>query len=139
MNELANKSVLIVDDDRGMLRALERTLEHAGMKVSHASRARDGIQKLRDHPGPFDVVITDLRLPVASGLMIMHAVKTAFPNVPVILISAYTRSDMVADDWERLGAAAFLEKPINASNLLVTVRRVLSERSPITEAGHLTE
>jgi len=125
MSNLTNKSVLIVDDDPGMLRALEKVLSHEGLLVSHATWARDGIQELKNHGTPFDLVITDLRMPMASGLMIMHAVRNAYPTIPVIIITAYGSPDMTPEWWAEQGAAAYLEKPIEASRLMETVHRVM--------------
>lgn len=126
MTSLSQKSVLIIDDDPGMLRALEKVLSRAGCEVTRATWARDGIEQLKSHSPAFDLVITDLRMPMASGLMIMHAVKIAFPGTPVIIITAYGSPDLSVDWWLEQGAAAYLEKPIDSSRLLETVDRVLT-------------
>lgn len=126
MNTLTNKSVLIIDDDPGMLKALEKVLSRAGMNVSRATWVRDGIQELMDQSHRFDLVISDLRMPMASGLMILHAVSTAYPGVPVIIITAYGNPEMGPEWWSEQGAAAYLEKPIDSDRLLGTIQRVLS-------------
>lgn len=128
MNVLNNKSVLLIDDDEGMLRALELVLSRAGMKVSRATWVRDGIKELKDHPHEFDLIITDLRMPMASGLMIMSAVRAAYPALPVILITAYGHPEMTPEWWKEYGAAAYLEKPISAENLLSTIEEVFSAK-----------
>ena len=138
MNDLKNKSVLIIDDDPGMLRALEKVLSRAGLLVSPATWVRDGIQELMNNPKPFDLVITDLRMPMASGLMIMHAVRTAHPGVPVIIITAYGSPDLTPGWWKEQGAAAYLEKPINADRLLDTVRSVFAKQSQSDEADPMS-
>jgi len=135
MNTLANKSVLIVDDDPGMLRALEKVLSREGLQVSRATWVRDGIEELKNHATPFDLVITDLRMPMASGLMIMHAVRNAYPTVPVIIITAYGNPEMTPEWWADQGAAAYLEKPIEAPRLLETVHRVLSDSAKAISSG----
>lgn len=135
MNTLAHKSVLIVDDDPGMLRALEKVLSREGLQVSRATWARDGIQELKNHGTPFDLVITDLRMPMASGLMIMHAVRNAYPTVPVIIITAYGSPEMTPAWWAEQGAAAYLEKPIEAPRLLEVVHRVLNEAAKAEAPG----
>ena len=126
MNEASTKSVLIIDDDPGMLRALEKTLSNDGFVVSRATWVREGIQELMHHSKPFDLVITDLRMPKASGLMILHAVKSAYPSVPVIIMTAYGQPDLTPEWWKEQGAAAYLEKPIGAALLLETVHRVVN-------------
>lgn len=126
MTDLLKKSILIIDDDPGMLRALEKVLSRAGAEVTRATWAKDGIEQLRAHVTPFDLVITDLRMPMASGLMIMHAVRTAFPETPVIIITAYGSPELNAPWWLEQGAAAYLEKPIDSERLLETVEQVLT-------------
>ncbi len=129
MMNLSQKSVLLIDDDPGMLRALEKVLSRAGCDVTRATWARDGIEQLKSHSPAFDLVITDLRMPMASGLMIMHAVKIAFPGTPVIIITAYGSPDLSMEWWLEQGAAAYLEKPIDATRLIETVDHVLSDRA----------
>jgi len=127
MNDTQKKSILIVDDDPGMLRALGKVLRRAGYEVTPATWVRDGIEQLRDHRQPFDLVITDLRMPMASGLMIMHAVRIAYPGTPVIIMTAYGNAEFTPQWWHEQGAAAYIEKPVDAAGLLETVARVLEE------------
>lgn len=130
MKDLQDKTVLLVDDDPGMLRALDKVLTRAGLKVTQATWVREGISELRDRQISFDLVITDLRMPKASGLTILHAVNTAFPGTPVIIITAYGQPDLTPKWWREQGAAAYLEKPIEAEVLLRTVREVLQRETP---------
>jgi len=123
---LAGKAVLIIDDDPGMLRALEKVLGREGCIVSRATWVRNGIEQLRDHPTPFDLVITDLRMPMASGMTILQAMRIAHPTVPVIVITAFGSPDLQEDWWLEQGAAAYLEKPLDSARLLQAVRHALS-------------
>lgn len=129
MNTLKNKSVLIIDDDPGMLRALEKVLTRAGLLVSPATWGREGINEMVGRHDPFDAVITDLRMPQASGLMILHAMRSTYPGVPVIIITAYGSPEMTPEWWREQGAAAYLEKPIESKRLLETLRDVLASRA----------
>ncbi|MEI6280149.1 MAG: response regulator [Verrucomicrobiae bacterium] len=127
MGKLSNQSVLIVDDDPGMLRALEKVLSRDGFQVTRATWVREGIQELMDHDKPFDLILTDLRMPMASGLMVLNAARFAYPDVPVIIITAYGDPSLTPEWWREQGAAAYLEKPIEAARLLETVRRVMEK------------
>lgn len=131
MNTLKNKSVLIIDDDPGMLRALEKVLTRAGLLVSPATWGREGIKEMVGRHDPFDAVISDLRMPQASGLMILHAMRSACPGVPVIIITAYGSPEMTPDWWREQGAAAYLEKPIDSKRLLETLRGVLAPNGAV--------
>ena len=125
MERLRNKSVLVVDDDAGLLRALEKVLRSEGCRVSSASWADEAMEQLTDRGNQFDLIITDLRLPLVNGKSILLAVKVAFPKVPVIVITAFGSPEMKAECLNH-GAAAFLEKPLDAPKLLGAIENVLA-------------
>ncbi len=127
MDELQNKSVLVVDDDPGMLRAMSKVLAGEGMQVTGVSDPVAVVKKLADSEKRFDVVITDLRMPMFSGRGVL-ALASALPELPVIIITAFGGPD-VETQALRLGAFAFLEKPVAAAQLIEVVRRALL-RSP---------
>jgi len=131
MNELQNKSVLVVDDDPGILRAMTKVLASEGMQVTGVSDPVVVVKKLADSENRFDLVITDLRMPMFSGRGVL-ALASALPELPVIIITAFGGPDIQAEAL-RLGAFAFLEKPIAAPQLIDVVKRALA-RSPIREA-----
>jgi len=130
MNELQNKSVLVVDDDPGMLRAMTKVLVSEGMQVTGVSDPIVVVKKLADSEKRFDLVITDLRMPMFSGRGVL-ALASALPELPVIIITAFGGPDVQALAL-RLGAFAFLEKPVAAPQLIDVVKRALA-RSPIRE------
>jgi len=130
MNELRDKSVLVVDDDPGMLRAMTKVLRNEGMRVTGLSDPTAVATTLGASESRFDVVITDLRMPTFSGRGVL-ALASALPKLPVIIITAYGGPDVEAQAL-RLGAFAFLEKPVAAAELVDVVKRAL-EDSPIRE------
>jgi DNA-binding NtrC family response regulator len=131
MNELHDKSVLVVDDDAGMLRAMTKVLAGEGMQVTGVSDPVVVVKKLADSENRFDLVITDLRMPMFSGRGVL-ALASALPELPVIIITAFGGPDVQAQAL-RLGAFAFLEKPVAAPQLIDVVKRALAP-SPIQEA-----
>src|SRR5881392_4276864 len=124
MDELHDKSVLVVDDDPGMLRAMTKVLASEGMQVTGVSDPVAVVKKLADSEKRFDVVITDLRMPMFSGRGVL-ALASALPD---IIITAFGGPDVEAQAL-RLGAFAFLEKPVAAAQLIEVVKRALV-RSP---------
>src|SRR6478672_78777 len=130
MDELRDKSVLVVDDDPGMLRAMTKVLASEGMQVTGVSDPVVVVKKLAGSEKRFDLVITDLRMPMFSGRGVL-ALASALPEIPVIIITAFGGPDVEAQALQ-LGAFAFLEKPIAAAELIAVVKRALAQ-APIRE------
>ncbi len=125
MGKIGNRSVLIIDDDVGMLRALNRVLSGEGCMVASASSAEAAVKFLSNGQQYFDLIITDLRMPVIDGMGILRGVKQAYPEVPVIIITAFGSPEAKTESYQ-LGATAFLEKPVDTQRLLATIDRVLA-------------
>ena len=120
MKTIHNKSVLIVDDDARMLRALDKVLTSEGATVTCAEWAGDAIDILNERQKQIDLVITDLRMPVVSGLTAVFAFHKIVPQLPIIVLTAFGGPE-VKEECLRQGAVAFLEKPLNAGQLLEVV------------------
>jgi DNA-binding NtrC family response regulator len=132
MPNIKAKSILIVDDDAAMLRALTKVLTAEGAVVANASWAGEVMERLADHQGHFDLIITDLRMPILNGESVLGAVKAALPEVPVIVMTAYGSPEAEAECLAK-GAAAFLEKPLDTPQLLAAIERVFSTPKPNRE------
>lgn len=128
MKTLKDKSVLIVDDDQRMLRALDRVLTGEGASVIEAPWGGDALDLLTERRTRVDLVITDLRMPFVSGMTVVYAIHKIFPELPIIVLSAFGSPDVKAECF-RQGAAAFLEKPLNSAELLEAIGRVWGERT----------
>ena len=118
------KTALIVDDDAASLRLFNLLLDQAGISVIEA---RNGLEALRlaFHYRP-DLVITDIRLPLASGVEVIRQIRrhAGLGQVPIIVVTA-----VAAMDQKNLavaaGADAFILKPISVLPFLETVRACL--------------
>lgn len=119
------KFILIIDDDQAMLRALTKVLAAEGGLVTSAGWAGEAMDHLKDGSEGFDLVITDLRMPILGGEAILSAVKTALPWVPVIVITAFGNPEVKAECLNQ-GAAAFLEKPLETDQLLQAIHNALA-------------
>jgi two-component system, NtrC family, response regulator PilR len=132
MKKLRNKSVLIVDDDPGMLRALEKVLAGEGANVTCAAWAGDAIDILTARRKRVDLVITDLRMPILSGMTVVYAIHEVFPALPVIVLTAFASPD-VKTECLRQGAVAFLEKPLDTPQLLTAIEGVFASQKTSME------
>jgi two-component system response regulator FlrC len=121
---IKSKSILVIDDDLAMLRALSKVLRSEGATVTGASWAGEALEHLTDKFERFDLILTDLRMPILSGQTILGAVTAALPQVPVIIMTAFGSPELKAECLQR-GAAAFLEKPLETPPLLEAIHRAL--------------
>jgi DNA-binding NtrC family response regulator len=124
VKDLRNKSVLVIDDDAGMLRALTKALTGEGLVVAGASDSSAAVDYLIGSNCRFDVIITDLRMPGLDGIEVLDLVKSKRPNIPVIIITAYGTGAAQAAAAQ-LGAAAYLEKPVDTDELLTAIKSAL--------------
>jgi DNA-binding NtrC family response regulator len=126
--KLKDKSVLIVDDDSRMLRALDKVLTGEGAAVTEAQWAGDALDFLTARKTRVDLVITDLRMPLVSGMTAVYAIHKIFPELPIIVLTAFGSPDVKAECL-RQGAAAFMEKPLNTAELLDVIEQVFARHA----------
>jgi len=131
MKQLRDKSVLIVDDDTRMLRALDKVLTGEGAVVSCAADAGNALEILTGRKKTIDLVITDLRMPFLTGMTVLYAIREIFPALPVIVLTAFGSADVKAECL-RQGAAAFLEKPLDTPQLLAAIAQVFASQQSLT-------
>ena len=120
---LRNKSILIIDDDVRMLRALDKVLTGEGALVTCVEWAGDAVEVLTSRRKNIDLVITDLRMPFISGMTALYSIHRIFPKLPVIVLTAFG-SPEVKTECFRQGASAFLEKPLDTTQLLDVLGKV---------------
>ncbi len=125
MKNIRNKSVLIIDDDARMLRALEKVLAGEGCTVTCATWVVDAVEILTERKKQFDLVITDLRMPFVTGITGVYAIHELLPKLPIIVLTAFGSPDVKAECL-RQGARAFLEKPLDSPQLLEVVEGIFA-------------
>ncbi len=128
-------SVLIVDDEKHSREGLQQALaEH--YDVSLAASADEAFNLMDAQP--FDVILTDLRMPGKSGLKVIDR-ALALPGRPaVLMMTAYGNIDTAVEAMRR-GAVDFLTKPVNIERLDVLIRRALKAKSLEVEVRQLHE
>src|SRR6184192_2401407 len=131
--------VLVVEDERKILRGLERGLRAEGYEVATADNGNDGLRQALAQP--FDCIVLDLLLPGRDGLEILSALRRAGAATPVLILTA---RDTVEDRVTGLdsGADDYLVKPFAFAELLARlralVRRGEPERPSVLEVGDLS-
>ena len=120
--------VLVAEDRDTLRRMLGRALTSDGHQVSAVADGETAIERLEGDER-FDLVLTDLRLPGASGLDVLRAARSAQPWAPVIVLTGYGNVPTAVEAM-RLGAYHFLEKPVEVDDLSRLVAEALGERGP---------
>ena len=128
------KPIWIVDDDESIRWVLEKALARENLATRSFVNARDAIAALEfDTP---QVLVSDIRMPGASGLDLLQTVKTRFPGLPVIIITAFSDLDSAVAAFQG-GAFEYLAKPFDIDKAVELIRRALEEslREASIESG----
>ena len=115
-------TVLVVDDEFGIVDVLETILTDEGYRVLTACNGKQGLVRLAEERP--DVVLLDFMMPILGGAGMLRemAAVPAYQRIPVIMISSLGE-DVIAEKCK--GYAAFLHKPFRAAAVLSTVARIL--------------
>ena len=117
--------ILIVDDEEGMRTLLKRLLERNGYVCSEAADAAEAGGKLKETP--FDLLISDIRMPGESGLVLVREATLQFPDMAAIMVTAVD-DPVVATDALETGVCGYLVKPFLQSQVLISVTNALRRR-----------
>ncbi len=128
----ADGTVLIVEDDELLQKALVGTLEDEGYRVLAAGDGSEALEILDD--SAVDLVVTDVQMAPVDGHELLRRVTHSSPETPVLMMTAYGTIDLAVAAM-RGGAVDYLVKPFEAEQLRERVARVLSE-SPVPEQNH---
>jgi DNA-binding response OmpR family regulator len=122
------KKILLVEDDEVMPKIVERILHREEYRIDHVTNGKEAFQKLDDTNYDYDLIITDILMPYASGFEIISKVKNRKEGkpIPVIIVSNAGNEDMVLEGF-KLGADDFLKKPVMPGELLIRVKRLLMQ------------
>ncbi|HEY2336290.1 MAG TPA: nitrogen regulation protein NR(I) [Burkholderiales bacterium] len=126
------KPVWIVDDDRSIRWVIEKALSREGIAFSSFSSAQEALNALSGSAP--EVLISDVRMPGLSGLELLNAVKQRHPEVPVIVMTAYSDLDSAVAAFQG-GAYEYLPKPFDVDQAVELIRRALDESRRESEAA----
>jgi DNA-binding NtrC family response regulator len=133
---MRNGRILVVDDEENLRRVLQVQLELTGYQVGRAPGAEEALAALEK--SPFDLVLTDFRMPGRSGLELLREIRARFAAVQVIIMTAF---GTVEDAVEAMQAGAFhyVTKPVHLPELLINVDRALEHLHLLAEVSQLRE
>jgi DNA-binding NtrC family response regulator len=128
MEKDPQKTILVIEDDQGVLATIVKHLSHAGFQVMTAADGLEGLKKIK--AGGYDLVITDIVMPFISGTGVVTSLKELNPNIPVIAITGYgPEPEAVAIEKK---ADLVLPKPMKMTKLKTHISKLLTA-SNVTE------
>jgi DNA-binding response OmpR family regulator len=135
-------NILLIDDESNLLKLLRLPLTKRGHTITEAHNGKQGWDLFLDQSNVFDVIVTDIRMPVLNGVELLKRLREKDYDIPVIIISAY--EDIQSSiEVLRLGAFDFLLKPFKAKDLLAILERLEAlqahRKKPLEDISCFTE
>ena len=118
--------IMLVDDEEALVKMGVKMLTFLGYRATGCTEATKALELIIDEPGDFDLVITDMAMPVMSGSELAGRIMECCPEMPIILLTGYVK------DWDETkamdhGFKAFLAKPLGLQKMADTIRSVLEQ------------
>ena len=127
--------ILVVDDEPNMLRLLKTILmDKTGYEVSTTNNPLEVSKLLQE--SPYDLVVTDLKMPLVDGIDLIGIVKNIEAAMPIIVITAYGTIE-TAEEAIQKGAYDFITKPFRKETILITIKRALEWKQMQGELAEL--
>src|SRR5471030_1861996 len=125
------KPVWVIDDDRSIRWVFEKALAREGIPYKTFAAAQEALDALEK--GAPQVLVSDIRMPGASGLELLQAIKEKHPGLPVIIMTAYSDLESAVAAFQG-GAFEYLPKPFDVENAIELIRRAIEESMRETAA-----
>ncbi len=133
---MPGEKILVVDDSEGTRNLCSKILEKEGYAVQTAENGEEALKLVNENS--FDLIVTDLMMPVMDGMELLEQVKKSNPRMPVIIITAYA-SVATAVEAIKKGAYDYVPKPFNPGELQVTIEKALERLQLVEENIKLKE
>jgi DNA-binding response OmpR family regulator len=122
---LPHVRILVAEDDLELLETVATALERAGARVVRAQSGADMLERLAEDE-PFDLIVSDVSMPLTSGLFAVHSARSVGLETPVVIITALS-DESLPEQVQSLGRnAVLMRKPFNLIDLESAASRLLS-------------
>ena len=116
-------TILVVDDEIGILKILRDIFEPRGWKVVTAPTGEAAFLNMEKEK--IDIILLDIRLPDCSGLEVLKQIKAKYPSIPVIIYTAYGYEDELVNNAIRQGASGYVSKSVPIKELVEVVNNTM--------------
>jgi len=128
--------ILVVDDEMIVCESCKRILEDEGYEVEIALSGKEAFEKMRERP--FDIVITDLKMPGIDGMEVLRTIRKEYPQTIVIMITGFSTVETAVEAM-KLGAFDYIPKPFTPDEVLVVVGKAVEQKSLLLENLYLRQ
>jgi response regulator RpfG family c-di-GMP phosphodiesterase len=132
-------TLLLVDDEKAITRALHRLFRKEGYHILTAESGLKGLEKLHQHEKPVSMIISDQRMPEMNGAQFLEKSKSICPQAIRYLLTGYSDLDAVIQAVNKGEIHRYLTKPWNDNDLLLQVAQSLEHYELVSENKRLTE
>lgn len=120
--------ILLIDDERAIVNAMQTALTSLGYKVTATTDSKDGLRLFLENPGNFDVVITDMTMPMLTGKELAIEMLSVRQDIPIIMCTGYNET-VDKEVARRIGIKELLSKPISLHEIAAKLHAVLHNRN----------
>ncbi|TWF50345.1 response regulator [Neorhizobium alkalisoli] len=121
--------ILITEDEDTLRMFVARALRMDGHETHEAGDGADGLEKLIDDVQPFDLLLSDIRMPVMDGIELVHEASALFPDMKILLMTGYAEQRERADDLSGK-IIDVVQKPFALPEIRKAVARALATQTP---------
>lgn len=127
-------SVLVIDDESAIRRALKDIFEFEGFYFGEAADGKAGLKLIKEEE--FDVILCDIKMPKMDGLEFLEEARKLVPDIPIVMITGHGNED-TAFEAAKKGAYDFIQKPLDLNRVLITVRNAVDKSELVAETKSL--
>jgi len=131
---MAKAKILVVDDEEIVLKSCRKILEGDGYQVLTTLSGQEAFDLLEKEP--FDIIITDMKMPEIDGMEVLKTVREKYPDTIVIMITGYSTVQSAVQAM-KLGAFDYIPKPFTPEEVLIVIEKALEKKSLIHENIYL--
>jgi DNA-binding NtrC family response regulator len=134
--EVATARILVVDDELIVCESCRRILEEDGYEVEIALSGKEALEKVRT--SPFDIVITDLKMPGMDGMEVLTTLRQEYPETIVMMITGFSTVETAVEAM-KLGAFDYIPKPFTPDEVSIVVKKAIEKKSLMLENIYLRQ
>jgi DNA-binding NtrC family response regulator len=128
--------ILVVDDERIVCESCKRILEEEGYEAETALSGKEAFEKMKAHP--FDIVITDLKMPGIDGMELLTTFRKEYPDSIIIMITGFSTVETAVEAM-KLGAFDYIPKPFTPDEVAIVVKKAIEKKNLMLENIYLRQ